>query len=338
MSMPSSMAAGAVLSGQGDSVRAVTDSGALLSTCAGAGATLVAIVGGLLVTRYLTLESEALGARKLVGSLGDKLVDARARAGDSQRRHELFEVREALTLDEHLEQFIAAVPDGGREAMAVAAELEGAGFGPDVVSEVVAQFNLEAERVVAFNWDLVPYVESHDYWVDFARQHDVRSEIDEMWEYAYIGVCEERPASYDMGGLGSFRAPMPDKATLGLVSVPEQNRRRDHRNRLIDARDVDRAEVRRLEAELNAAVIARESQEQPPGLVVGLVVLAFLTVTSVVVPVLLLAPTPATLTYRESVLVVALFIVGIVVLFVYLGSHVYRLLRLSREADTSGAA
>lgn len=56
---------------------------------------MVAIVGGLLVSRYLTLESEALGTRKLVRSLEEKLDDARARAGESQRSHELFELREA---------------------------------------------------------------------------------------------------------------------------------------------------------------------------------------------------------------------------------------------------
>lgn len=311
------------------SVRAVTDSSALLSTCAGAGATLVAIVGGLLVSRYLSLESEALSAKKLVGSLEDKLQSARVRAQESQYDHEVFELREALTDEDRLAKFIGAVSDGGLQADVISAELGWEEIHPDALDEVVAQFNAEAARVMAFDWDLVPQAAEHDYWEDFAKQHGVRREIDEMWEFLYIEFCKKRPAKRQAGG---FTIPVMDMATMGIVSVPEQNRRRDARNRLIDSRDLDRAEVRRLEVELTAAVAARESLEQPPGLVVGLLVLAFLTVTSVIVPVLLLAPAPASLTYRQGVGVVGLFVAGIVVLFAYLGSHVYRLLRLSREA------
>jgi hypothetical protein len=197
----------------------------------------------------------------------------------------------------------------------------------------VAQFNAEAERVAAFDWELVPHSENHDVWDDFAREHGVRADIDEMWEFVYVELCRERPAQYQAGNI---TIPMMDTAILRIVSVPEQNRRRDVRNRLIDARDLDRAEVHRLEVELAAAVTARESLEQPPGLVVGLLILAFLTITSVIVPVMFLAPSPASLTYRQAAVVVGLFIAGIVVLFAYLGSHAYRLLRLAREG--AGAA
>lgn len=314
------------------SVRAVTDSSTLLSTCAGAGATLVAIIGGLLVSRYLTLESEALSAKKVVGSLEDKLQDARVRAQESRYNHEVFALREALTEDDRLVAFFGAVPDGGLHADVVVADLGWDGVSPETLDGVVALFNSEAARVAKFDWDLVPYAENHDSWEDFAKQHGVRSEVDEMWEFYYIEVCKERPAVYQAGNI---TIPMLDTATLGIVSVAEQNRRRDVRNRLIDARDLDRAEVRRLEVELAGAVTARESLEQPPGLVVGLLVLAFLTITSVIVPVLLLVPTPASLTYRQGVGVVGLFVAGIVVLFAYLGSHVYRLLRLSREVPVA---
>lgn len=314
------------------SVRVMTDSSALLSTCAGAGATLVAIVGGLLVSRYLTLETEALSAKKLVGSLEDKLQDARVRAQESQYNHEVFELREALTEDDSLAAFIRAVPDGGLKADVVAADLGWEELSSEALSEAVALFNAEAARVAAFDWDLVPHAERHDYWEDFARQHGVRPEVGEMWEFFYVEVCNERPAVYQTG---NFTIPMMDPASLGIVSVPEQNRRRDVRNRLIDARDVDRAEVRRLEVDLAAAVTARESLDQPPGLVVGLLVLSFLTITSVIVPVLFLAPAPASLTYRQGVAVVGLFVTGIVVLLAYFGSHVYRLLRLSREATVA---
>jgi hypothetical protein len=59
------------------------------------------------------------------------------------------------------------------------------------------------------------------------------------------------------------------------------------------------------------------------------VVLAFLTLMSVVVPVLYLAPSPAELTYGQAVAIVASFFLGILVLFAYMAHHVYRLRSLS---------
>lgn len=300
----------------------MSDSGILLSTCAGAGATLVAIVGGLLVSRYLTLESESLGAKKLVQSLEEKLHRAQNQADASQHSYERFALHEALTEDDILEEFLAAVPNGGLSSKVVATKLSGEEFSADAVTEAAEEFNVEAKRARAFNWALVPHQDEHAYWDDFAGQHNIHPEIDEMWEFLYIEICKQRPSAEEKP---YFNVPPIDPATMGIVSIPEQNRRRDIRNRLTDARDVDRAEVRRLVAALAVAVTERDSLEQPPGLVSGLVVLALLTVTSVVIPVLLLAPTPATLTYGESTAVVGLFIGGIVTLFVYLGSHVHRL-------------
>lgn len=305
-----------------DKVLVVSDSGILLSTCAGAGATLVAIVGGLLVSRYLTLESEALGAKKLVQSLEEKLDGARNRAEESQRSYERLALREVLTGDDFLKEFLTAVPNGGVSVEVVAAKLSEEELSTETVAEATKEFNAEAKHVHAFGWNVVPYRNDHAYWDEFKRDHNIHPEIDEMWEYLYIEICKQRPSTEQHG---HFTVPTIDPATMGIVSIPEQNRRRDIRNRLTDARDVDRAEVRRLVAALTAAVAARDSLEQPPGLITGLAVLALLTVTSVVVPVLLLAPTPATLTYGESVAVVGLFIGGIVTLFIYLGSHVYRL-------------
>lgn len=310
----------------------VSDSGILLSTCAGAGATLVAIVGGLLVSRYLTLESESLGAKKSVQSLEKKLDGARNQADASQHSYERFALHETLTGDEFLEEFLAAVPNGGLSAEVVATKLSEGELSADAVTEAAEEFNVEAKRVRAFNWDLVPYRNEHAYWEDFARQHKIHPEIDEMWEFLYIEICKQRPSTEEKP---YFSVPTIDPATMGIVSIPEQNRRRDIRNRLTDARDVDRAEVRRLRAALSVVVAERDSLEQPPGLVSGLVVLALLTVTSVVIPVLLLAPTPATLTYGESTAVVGLFIGGIVTLFAYLGSHVYRLHVLRAAASTT---
>jgi len=312
----------------GDKLIVVSDSAALLSTCAGAGATLVAIVGGLLVSRYLTLESQALGSKKLVHLLTEKLEDARERAKDSQRDHDRFLLHEILTDDDFLNDFLATVSSDGLSAAVVTKKVGDTDIATEVITEATGAFNSEAQRVLEFDWDVVPHSNDHAYWYEFAREHDIHPEIEEMWEYFYIELCKERQSTR-----GYFNGPVLDPATMGIVSLPEQNQLRDTHNRLIEARDADQAEIRRLESELSSAVRERDSMEQPPGLVAGLAVLALLTVTTVIIPVLLLAPTPATLTYPESVAVVGIFIGGIVVLFLYLGSHVHRLQSL-RAAET----
>jgi hypothetical protein len=80
-----------------------TDPGPLLSTIAGASSALVAIVGGLLVARFVTLDSEQQGAQRVLEDAEARLALARQRAqqaaGDLLRwgvRHFLYS-REVLT-------------------------------------------------------------------------------------------------------------------------------------------------------------------------------------------------------------------------------------------------
>jgi len=68
----------------------------------------------------------------------------------------------------------------------------------------------------------------------------------------------------------------------------------------------------------------------PRGLVLGLLVLVILTITTVIVPVLHLAPTPADLTYSSALAVTGTFFVGIFVLLTYLAGWAWRLIELDR--------
>jgi hypothetical protein len=59
----------------------VTDPAPFLSTVVLASAGLVAIVGGLLVARFVSLDSEQRGSRKVLADTRERLESARRRAG-----------------------------------------------------------------------------------------------------------------------------------------------------------------------------------------------------------------------------------------------------------------
>jgi hypothetical protein len=58
----------------------MTDPAPFLSTIITATAALVAIIGGLLVARFVSLDSEERGSRKILADAADRLALARSRA------------------------------------------------------------------------------------------------------------------------------------------------------------------------------------------------------------------------------------------------------------------
>jgi len=62
-----------------------TDPAPFLSTIVGTSAGLVAIVGGLLVARFVSLDSDQRGNRKILIAASERLASARQRAADARR-------------------------------------------------------------------------------------------------------------------------------------------------------------------------------------------------------------------------------------------------------------
>jgi hypothetical protein len=64
----------------------------LLATCASAGATLVAIIGGLLISRYLTIDSEVRGAAQQLASVTARLTDAKSESDRAEREAAIYDM------------------------------------------------------------------------------------------------------------------------------------------------------------------------------------------------------------------------------------------------------
>jgi len=106
--------------GPGGSVEAdVADPTPFLSTITGASAGLVAIIGGLLVNKFIGIDSEQQGAQAMLDQADDRLRIARARAKDAQQTWESFEVSQFLNRSEVLD----AIRDGMQEAAELGPEL-----------------------------------------------------------------------------------------------------------------------------------------------------------------------------------------------------------------------
>lgn len=75
---------------------AATDSPALLATLAGAGTTIVAIVAGLLVSSYVTLDSERRNVEGRLSDVGNQLSAARSQRDVATKNWNVYRIDEAL--------------------------------------------------------------------------------------------------------------------------------------------------------------------------------------------------------------------------------------------------
>jgi hypothetical protein len=329
-----------------------------LSTLTGASAGLVAIIGGLLVNRFVGLDSEQLGAQVVLDQAEQRLAIARDREADAQRDWEAFEAHDFLRDSDVL----AAIHSGTSDA----AELKRI---PDVstpltaeqlqpyVQEVVDEFERAhtlikqtlrpTEELTADQWRSFSWRESRsDLGDDMpATEHP------EVWEAVYDAAVATRAAAQAAREAEERRAerarmeshgltfPVPatplwlfqpelDTVSRTLMSTQEAQRFEDQRGRL--AAEKERAEQQREDADIEA-IRLREQRDKivrpDRQLWVGLTVLLYPTVVGIVLPVLTMSGGPTAFTSWIRTLGV-LFLTGLVVLLAYMA---YLATRLSRR-------
>ncbi len=303
----------------------IVDSGPLLETCTAAGATLVAIVGGLLVARYVTLEAELQAAADRVTETEARLSAAEDSRTAAIAELQSFDVEWELDDSEIQTKILAAVRRDDPVTVEQLRALADFDNTPDeTIESVLEKWNAEARRVVDADrfWDAIPDGPKHQTWPEFKRGRNIITEVDELWQTYYDAKVAQKKRKASLGSFVPIAAFRPPTAWQPNA-----------RKRLVQIRDETVGKAEALKAELRLADENRARISRPPGLRLGLVVLGFLTVASVVVPVLYLAPSPAELSYREATFIVASFFLGILVLFGYMGYHVYRLHSLGRERD-----
>jgi hypothetical protein len=300
---------------------AVTDPAPFLSTIAASSAGMVAIVGGLLVARFVTLISEQEGAQHLLDDAEARLVIARRRAKEADQRLYDWDVvhffePEVIQAIGSGTQDIAKLRDiGGYTSLSdeqLASE----------VSVIAAEFDL-ARRTLE---DLIPPEQrnSDDYvkWEEFSRTVELPEiKWEDVWKSVYGGLFyTPRPTSRPL--LGNISLPRSVLVPTVPEYVTQRARRRDGLRANVER---TRQQVEDIEGEVVRLRRSREAIVRPKGLGWGLLVLAVFTIVGVIIPVWLMSRAPKRLTAHLGEIVFWLFLSGLLALLGYMGTLALRL-------------
>jgi hypothetical protein len=309
----------------------IADVNWLLSALAQSAAALVAIVGGLLVSRYVSLHAEQQAALRRLSDLV-RLQRLATQDADSAQRAVDVDDADALLDDwEVLDDLVTS--NGSGDLVALRTALDGGDHIPDeILAERLDDLLADLKRAAQELNELVPVAEDQDDWRDFRREHGLRPGWAVAWEYAYELVTVEKAdqakqerlrreaASPSAEGLGSLlrSVRLPPLAPPLTAAVVPSFRDRDETARLTRRRDETRARVATLDAEADLARRHIAETRQPEGFRLALLVLTYLSVVGIGVPVVIMANGPLELPVWLRTVVVAAFASGLLVLLRYL--------------------
>lgn len=284
---------------------------------------MVAIVGGLLVARFVTIQSEQDGAQQLLDDGQERLATAQRRQQEAESRLydrdvDSFFDRDVIRAISEGKQGVADLRDTGGYTQLTDEQLT------EVTQIIVLEFET-ARRVLK---ELLPQAEAASYpaWEEFKRSRTDLPETnwEEVWETAYGDlITPTQPTRYS-SLLGGFNSPIP----LSIIPIPPEISVLRGQRRDALRTNLDRAaqQVEDIESEVQRLRRAREAIVRPKGLGLGLVILGYFTLTGVIVPLWLMSRAPQQLTPTLGLVAFLLFFSGLIAL---LGYMVLLALRLS---------
>jgi hypothetical protein len=304
----------------------VTGSGDFLTTCAGAGATLVAIFGGFLITRYLTLSAEIESAKNVLEDLGSRIrVETRdlEKAEDELLDWDLDWEFNRLTFVRALIRGAISKGLSGFTLLDVRAVLNVGRFDSERLQIELDSWIAEIRVVAASSvWASIPGARTYPTWEEFRESHGLTPKHELLWEEWYERICKERNTDYMSGVNAALQ-----QSVVPLSRGNYQQQRDPYERR----RDVAREA---LDNALTEQVLAERQSDRlssPEGVMMGLGVLVVVFGLTVVPSVLLLAPAPAHLSRTGAAEVAIGFFAGVGLLFGYL-------LRFARRLGKGTAA
>lgn len=324
-------------------VLGVADVNWLLSALAQATAALIAIVGGLLVSRYVSLHAEQQAARRRVEDLVRREDEARETLGGARSALDAYYVEETLDDDRVFEEIFTSELNPTVEGVLHALDEEAEDLNRELLASELDAMTSEMAAAIRSIHELVPVDEQHDDWSEFRRTHELEVGRRSLWEWVYEKVCDDRRREAKQAKRDAARKS-PYGALLGLgqqadysdllrgISVPEitaANRMIISQRELARAGSLEKriaeveAELRALTQEHRLAGETYQATRQPEGFVLALQVLSFLAIAGMGVPVVLMGFAPTTLPAWARGGVIAVFFIGVAVLlrflFVYAG-------------------
>jgi hypothetical protein len=292
----------------------------LLGTCASAGATLVAIIGGLLITRYLGIDSEIRGSKERAAELERASRDADLRFADADAKYGPFRIESGLDNRDAYEELRDAWIDGRGPDIGKLRRIDPGleNYSDAEVQKIANDWMAEIPRAdrglssVALN-------RSND-WADVRIDNEFDVKVEAVWEQEFDRRMRELP-THPLLGLGPYLAR-------------PRIERKDESHRLRRVRDEAEQEKILVAAQFALAKDASRNRAKPKGLWSGIVMLGILTLTAVVIPILYLTPSskPGPLTPG---LIVTIFFLGVGILFAYMIIEVLSIHRLQSGSEES---
>ncbi|MEV6543421.1 hypothetical protein [Streptomyces sp. NPDC051665] len=291
----------------------MADPTSYLSTMTATSATLVSIIGGLLVARFVGLDSEQQGAQKLVEEAEARLNVARQRADEAQQRVQRWDASDFLQTPAVLKLIKDGTTDLDELRQHADCHLNDDELTP-YVDEVSQEFQ-QAEQYFAEH-PLSPdekLLDAHGEWHRNRRNFKELPLIvwDEAWSLAFDEVvinaakaAENRRKAKQSRTLGYSFPSVPSSFTPSMIKAMVPRDTTDWRAitaRRYDARVVasERAgqQVQDLENELARLRRAHSEVVRPDGRMLwALVVLAVFTVIGVVLPLWVMSHGPKDIT------------------------------------------
>ncbi|GAB3630651.1 hypothetical protein GCM10027421_00040 [Microbacterium shaanxiense] len=163
----------------------------LLSSIAQGSAAMIAVVGGLLVSRYVGLHAEQEAARRRVSDVDARHTGATQRAKAAQtdlRDIEISslinsgDVYDALLADGLTREHLFVITGGGRS-----------GFDDDEVTRHLRELKAELLNAYAHLDRTVPGAAKHPIWIEFRSAHlDLPVTNNEAWRWSYDQTVRKR--------------------------------------------------------------------------------------------------------------------------------------------------
>jgi hypothetical protein len=289
----------------------VTDPNWLLSSTAQAAAALVAIVGGFLVSRLVSLSSERgqmlrrreeLGTRqRLKAAEYDGLHGQRlAGSTDTFIRWNLKDVVEGYG-DVEARSLVNSVPRGSSEDEMVP------------VAEWLVSTTQQAFREIQdrFSGTLFPRGDT-----EFLKENgvDIPEGSEEIYAKVADTIAERRRRA---SGIPFMVSPLPSE-----IFLPSSNLQIQRQDALIEREEAAHADLRAIDAEIALVDEQIRSVAAPEGIGGTVIALAYLAVVGIIFPTVLMAWRPVPDGAGWRVIVVCAFVSGLVVLLIHLITRV----------------
>ena len=301
----------------------VPDPTPFLSTTAGVSATFVAIIGGLLVARFVALDSEQQGAQQSLDNAEGRLDRAGNRTDGARLRLRQWDLEDFLN-----KEVIESIGQCNTDISELRRIRPSSLSDDDLTQGVQATADEFARARTTLREMHVGDADApEDSWQVFKRTWTDAPKLlsDEVWEMVYdelVPPTSSAPGFQTWTG-SSLGSPAQDIDWRMLPDIFVH--RLQERNSLSAA--LDRAEQHQedLEAEVEELRQARNAIVRPKGLGTGLAVLIVFTIVGVLIPLFLMSRGPKRLTAHLGEVVFWLFFVGLAALLSYMTRLALRL-------------